>query len=112
MITIGMNYDVLEGKTEQFESVFKSVMGIMNETTGHVRSSLYKDVFKPNAYLVVSEWSDEGAFRAFTSSEQFYKIVDWGKEQILSGRPRHEIYGGSSAPSRSAGCPVSGAAVT
>ena len=107
MVTIGMNYDVLEGQGEKFESVFKSVLDIMNHTDGHVQSSLYKDVFKPNAYLIVSEWSEEAAFRAFTTSEQFNKIVDWGKEQILAGRPRHEIYG---AEHRGLGdaCPASG----
>ena len=106
MVTIGMNYDVLEGKAEQFESVFKSVLDIMNGTEGHAKSSLYKDLFKPNAYLIVSEWSDEAAFRAFISSDQFAKIVDWGKEQILVGRPTHEVYGGSSAK-RPEQCPVS-----
>lgn len=107
MVTIGMNYDVLEGQTEKFESVFKSVLEIMNKTEGHAKSSLYKDVFKPNAYLIVSEWSDEAAFRAFTTSDQFKKVVDWGKEQILAGRPHHEVYGGSAAPRGAEQCPVS-----
>lgn len=106
MVTIGMNYDVLEGKGEKFESVFKSVLDIMNSTEGHGKSSLYKDVFKPNAYLIVSEWDDESAFRAFTTSEQFYKIVDWGKEQILAGRPHHEVYGGLDAGLQGAACPA------
>lgn len=106
MVTIGMNYDVLEGKAEKFESVFKSVLDIMNGMEGHAKSSLYKDLFKPNAYLIVSEWSDEGAFRAFTASDQFKKVVDWGKEQILAGRPSHEVYGGSAQGNIPEQCPA------
>ena len=110
MITIGMNYDVLEGKEHQFESVFKSVLEIMKEMEGHGKSALFKDVLKPNAYLIVSEWTDEHAFRAFTASEQFKKVTDWGKEQILSGRPHHEIYGSPEPPLATGGCPVAHAA--
>ncbi len=107
MVTIGMNYDVLDGKGDQFESVFKSVLEIMQGTEGHSRSSLYSDVFKPNTYLIVSEWSDEAAFKTFTTSEKFSKVVDWGKEKILAGRPHHEIYGGEEQVSPSGKCPVS-----
>ncbi|MCF6284066.1 MAG: antibiotic biosynthesis monooxygenase [Candidatus Hydrogenedentes bacterium] len=108
MVTIGMNYEVLEGKGEQFEAVFKSVLELMEGMEGHSASSLYADVFKPNTYLIVSAWSDEAAFKAFTTSEKFGKVVDWGKEKILVGRPHHEIYGGEeSAPAPPAGkCPV------
>ena len=106
MITIGMNYDVLDGKEDQFESVFKSVLEIMKGMEGHGKSALFKDVFKSNAYLIVSEWTDESAFRAFTASEQFKKVTNWGKEQILAGRPHHEIYGASEASAIVGGCPV------
>lgn len=110
MITIGMNYDVLEGKGHQFESVFKSVLDIMKGMEGHGKSALFKDVFKPNAYLIVSEWADERAFRAFTASEQFKKVTDWGKEQILAGRPHHEVYGSPDAAPALGRCPVDHAA--
>lgn len=110
MVTIGMNYDVLEGKTEQFESVFKSVLDLMNGMEGHGKSALFKDVFKHNAYLIVSEWTDEAAFRKFTESDRFKKVTDWGKEQILAGRPQHEVYGAPQAP-KLGGCPVAHGAV-
>lgn len=106
MVTIGMNYEVLAGKGEQFESVFKSVLELMNGMEGHSKSALYADVFKPDAYLIVSEWSDEAAFKAFTTSEKFGKVVDWGKEQILATRPKHEIYGASEVKEPVGKCPV------
>ena len=106
MVTIGMNYEVLEGKATQFESVFKSVLELMMGMEGHSASSLYADVFKPNTYLIVSEWSDEAAFKAFTTSEKFGKVVDWGKEKILAGRPHHEVYGGAEDAHSPGKCPV------
>lgn len=111
MVTIGMNYDVLDGKGAQFESVFKSVLDLMNGMEGHEKSALFKDVFEHNAYLIVSEWTDESAFRRFTASERFKKVTDWGKEQILAGCPQHEVYGAPRAPKGSGGCPVAHGAV-
>ena len=35
MVTVGMNYKIIEGKGELFESVFKKVLGIMNDMAGH-----------------------------------------------------------------------------
>ncbi|MBI2423098.1 MAG: antibiotic biosynthesis monooxygenase [Candidatus Hydrogenedentes bacterium] len=109
MITVGMNYEVLAGKEDQFESVFKSVLAIMNEMPGHAESHLYADVFSRNSYLIVSEWTDQEAFETFTHSEKFLKVTAWGREQILAGRPRHEIYGAGAVSSESdagPGCPV------
>jgi heme-degrading monooxygenase HmoA len=44
------------------------------------------------SYLITSEWSDEQAFRDFIQSQAFKDVTNWGKEQILSGRPQHKIY--------------------
>lgn len=92
MLTVGMNYQVLEGKEKQFEDVFAAVLKVMDEMDGHTRSSLYCDVFKPGQYLIVSDWSDRSAFDAFIASERFRNVADWGKQQILAGRPTHEYY--------------------
>ena len=110
MITVGMNYQVLEGKGPLFESVFNKVLQVMNKMTGHTASRLYRDTNDAFAYLIISEWSDRAAFDTFVSSDRFKGVVDWGKEKVLAARPRHEIYetpppatGGGAAPS---GCPV------
>lgn len=96
MITVGMNYEVLPGKEQEFESVFAKVLEALKGTPGHGESRLFKDVWAPNSYLVISEWTDEQAFEAFIGSDKFKRVTDWGKKQILAGRPRHEIYGGTS----------------
>jgi heme-degrading monooxygenase HmoA len=92
MVTIGMNYQVLPGKEVVFEKAFQSVLTVMGASPGHTASKLYKDVSNPQSYLIVSEWNDEAAFNAFIKSEAFAKVTNWGKEQILSGRPKHQIY--------------------
>jgi heme-degrading monooxygenase HmoA len=92
MVTIGMNYQVLPGKEPVFERAFNQVLEVMGQDGGHTHSYLYRDVNQPSSYLIISEWSDEGAFQAFVKSEAFAKVTNWGKENILSARPSHKVY--------------------
>ena len=93
MITVGMNYEVLEGKTAEFEEGFRKVLVVLGETPGHVRSRLFRDVDQAGSYLVHSEWESREAFSGFIRSEAFADVTRWGKEQILAGRPSHTVYG-------------------
>lgn len=92
MITVGMNYHVLPGKQADFEGKFAAVIEALNAADGHTSSTLWKDVSDDASYLITSEWSDEAAFSSFIQSEAFRDVTNWGKEQILSDRPRHKIY--------------------
>jgi heme-degrading monooxygenase HmoA len=92
MITVGMNYQVLPGKQDAFEEVFQAVLKLMQQMPGHTRSHLYRDVNDVQRYLIVSEWSDRGAFEQFIASDKFRGVAKWGREQVLAGRPAHEIY--------------------
>lgn len=103
MVTIGMNYEVLPGKEEIFENAFHKVVNAMSGMTGHVETHLYREIDHARKYLIVSQWSEKKAFDAFIASDAFRSIANWGKEQILAGRPKHEVYG---AETESAGrCP-------
>lgn len=104
MTTIGMNYAVLKGKEAMFETAFRRVVKAMGGIAGHSETHMYRHIDDPLQYLIVSKWSDKAAFDAFIASETFRNVVNWGKEQILSGRPRHEVYGGEA---NSGKCPVS-----
>lgn len=107
MVTVGMNYDVLAGKETQFEQVFNKVLGVMQKMPGHSASRLYRDVNAPRSYLIISEWSDPAAFDGFIASEQFRNVANWGKEQILAARPKHEMYGmPPKSPPVGGKCPV------
>ena len=92
MVTIGMNYKVLEGKEDTFERAFQSVLTVMSEMDGHEDSHLYHEVGDSGPYLIVSEWSNESVFDHFVRSERFAKVTNWGKEQVLSGPPSHKVY--------------------
>ncbi|MBK8913267.1 MAG: antibiotic biosynthesis monooxygenase [Phycisphaerales bacterium] len=92
MVTVGMNYDVLPGRESDFETVFAKVLDVMRAMPGHTDTRLYRDVARPGCYLILSDWSDQAAFEAFTRSDRFRAVTDWGKSQILAGRPRHDIY--------------------
>lgn len=92
MITVGMNYNVIPGKQSEFESKCNAVIEALKSAEGHSRSSLWRDVNDDASYLITSEWSDEQAFQTFIQSQAFRDVTNWGKEQILSGRPQHKIY--------------------
>ena len=92
MITVGMNYHVIAGKQADFENKFAAVLGALRGAPGHTSSQLYKDVADDCSYLIISEWSDDKAFQEFIQSQAFRDVTNWGKEQILSDRPRHKIY--------------------
>ena len=92
MITVGMNYHEIEGKQADFEEKFAAVITALEAADGHTSSTLWKDVSDSASYLITSEWSEEEAFMSFIQSQAFKDVTTWGKEQILSDRPRHKIY--------------------
>ena len=106
MITVGMDYKIIPGKDEEFVSVFSKVLEIIKDMPGHGETHLYRDVYSEHDYLVVSEWSDEDAFKAFIASDRFKNVTDWGTENVLRDRPKHEIYGGGSSDGSEAKCPA------
>lgn len=92
MVTVGMNYVVLPGKQGEFEDKFAAVIGALNAAPGHTSSVLWRDVANDASYLITSEWSDEQAFRDFITSDAFRGVTNWGKAEILAGRPSHKVY--------------------
>lgn len=92
MVTVGMNYKVLPGKGEIFINACRGIIRAMEAMEGHAVTRLYNAVDDPESFLIVSDWSDRHAFDAFVKSAEFVKVTDWGKEQILAGRPHHEVY--------------------
>ena len=94
MVTIGMNYRVLEGKEDVFEGACRKVLEVMGEASGHDASQIYRrvDGGEHAEYLIVSRWSDEEAFRSFIGSDAFKKVTSWGLTNVLAGRPSHTTY--------------------
>jgi heme-degrading monooxygenase HmoA len=94
MVTIGMNYQVLEGKEEVFEAACAKVLDVMRQAEGHDESQIFRriDGGEGAQYLIVSRWSDEDAFKTFIASETFKKVTSWGLSNVLAGRPSHTTY--------------------
>lgn len=92
MVTIGMNYLVIPGKEEIFENAFRGVIKVMADIEGHSETKMFRNIDNLMEYSIVSDWSSEDAFNGFMRSEQFAKVANWGKEQILAGRPSHTVY--------------------
>ena len=92
MVTVGMNYEVLEGKEEPFVKKCALVVEALNQTPGHVKTRFMKDVFDPRSYLIISEWKERSDFEDFIRSETFRNVTKWGAESILASRPSHKVY--------------------
>lgn len=107
MVTIGMNYHVLSGKEDTFEKAFNKVVTAMGGIEGHGETHMFRDINDAQRYLIVSQWTMKSAFDSFIASDTFKNVANWGKEEILAGRPTHEVYGGDEPTGADAGaCPA------
>jgi len=92
MVTIGMNYEVRPGKETLFEEKFRAVLAVFASGTGHRITRLYRDVGSPQSYLIHSEWETQDSFLDFIRSDIFRDVTNWGREEILTARPRHRVF--------------------
>ena len=92
MTTIGMHYDVIAGKEQEFEKGFLAVIEHLRTVAGHVESRLYEDVASTGSYVILSEWDSKDSFQKFIQSPAFAQVTAWGRTEILRARPRHKIY--------------------
>ena len=92
MTTIGMHYDVVPGKEQDFERGFLGVIEHLKSVAGHVESHMYEDVQSAGSYVILSEWASRETFQAFLRSDAFKQVTAWGGAEILRGRPKHKVY--------------------
>ena len=90
--TIGMHYEVIPGKEQEFEKGFLAVIEHLKTVPGHVESHMYEDVASVGSYIILSQWETKESFDAFLKSEAFAKVTAWGRAEMLRGRPRHKVY--------------------
>jgi heme-degrading monooxygenase HmoA len=92
MTTIGMHYDVVPGKEEEFERGFIAVLDHLKTVPGHVESHMYEDVQSVGSYVILSQWQSRESFDTFLRSDAFKQVTAWGKAELLRSRPRHKVY--------------------
>ena len=79
MTTVGMQYDVVAGKEEEFVKGFLGVIEHLKGVAGHVESHMYEDVQVKGSYVILSQWKDKASFDAFLRSDAFRQVTSWGK---------------------------------
>lgn len=92
LTTVGMQYEVIPGKEEEFERGFVGVLKLLKTLPGHIESHMYEDVESVGSYVILSSWQRKEDFEAFLKSDAFKQAVAWGKAEILRSRPRHQVY--------------------
>ena len=92
MTTIGMNYDVISGKEEEFEKGFLTVLEHLRTLKGHVESRMFQDIASRGSYLILSQWERKEDFDVFMRSPEFAEVIAWGKMEMLRTRPKHKVY--------------------
>jgi heme-degrading monooxygenase HmoA len=92
MTTIGMHYDVIPGKEDEFRKGFLRTIEHLKTIAGHEESHLYEDCAVAGSFLILSQWKTRADFDAFLRSDAFKQVTSWGKAEILRGRPRHKVY--------------------
>ena len=92
LTTVGMHYEVVPGKEEEFEQGFLKVLDFLKTIPGHVESHMYEDVASVGSYVILSQWQSKEAFQAFIQSPEFRQVTAWGKAELLRARPRHKVY--------------------
>jgi heme-degrading monooxygenase HmoA len=90
--TIGMHYDVIPGKEQEFVDGFLGLLELVKTLPGHIESRMYEDVQSRGSYAIFSQWKSKEEFETFLHSPEFAKAVAWGKAEILRTRPRHQVY--------------------
>lgn len=91
MVTFGLNYDVKPGREEEFEQVTREAINLMETVSGHKETRLYRDVDRPNSYLIYSDWETREDFTAFLKSDAFKQAQTMGSD-MLAAPPRHNVY--------------------
>ena len=92
MTTIGMQYEVIPGKEDEFEQGFLKVLEFLKTLPGHIESRMFEDVASVGSYLILSQWQSREDFDRFIHSDQFKQVTQWGKAELLRSRPRHKVY--------------------
>ena len=92
MTTIGMQYEVIPGKEDEFVKGFLGVLEHLKTLPGHFESHMYEDVAAKGSYIILSRWEKKDDFDRFIKSPEFGKVVAWGRAEMLRSRPKHHTY--------------------
>ena len=80
LTTVGMQYEVISGKEEEFERGFIGVIEVLKTLPGHIESHMYEDVQSVGSYVILSSWENKESFDAFmrcVTASLFHHCQGW-----------------------------------
>jgi heme-degrading monooxygenase HmoA len=91
---IAMNrFQVVPGKEEDFERIWRERETYLQDTPGFVRFALLKSEMSGGEYVSHSTWTDKDAFMSWMNSESFAKGHRQGSlAGILEGPPMPSMF--------------------
>ncbi len=91
---VAMNrFQVVEGKGEEFERIWRERETNLQGTAGFVRFALLKSEMSPGEYISHSTWKDRASFMAWMNSPAFASGHRQGSlSGILQGPPMPSMF--------------------
>jgi heme-degrading monooxygenase HmoA len=88
---VAINYiECQEHYCHRFEELFKTRAGAIDNMPGFLRMKVLKPHEHGTAYLIMSEWENEQAFKSWTKSEAFIEGHRRGFADIKAAKERGE----------------------
>lgn len=88
---VAINYiECKDHYRNRFEELFKTRAGAIDKMPGFLRMKVLKPQENGTAYLIMSEWEDETAFKCWTKSEAFVEGHKRGFADIKAAKERGE----------------------
>jgi chlorite dismutase len=87
--TMGMFYTVADGHREDFVETFDDVGEMLADMDGHLETDLLANVDDEDDMFIASQWRSREDAMEFFRSDAFRETVQYGRETLLDGRPRH-----------------------
>jgi heme-degrading monooxygenase HmoA len=76
MIRVIIEREVAQGLEEFYESAIANLLGVMSSAGGYLSGESLVDIHRPNRYIVVTRWVDEGAWNRWCGSNERRELLD------------------------------------
>ncbi|MCL2559221.1 MAG: antibiotic biosynthesis monooxygenase [Turicibacter sp.] len=73
MIVLVVNFEVKEGKKEEFLALIKPLIEGSQNEAGNIEYDLYVNTEKANGYILLEKWQDQAALD-FHNTTEHYKV--------------------------------------
>ncbi len=75
MIRVIIEREIAEGLEQYYESAIADLLGVMAEAPGYLAGESLVDIHRPNRYVVVTRWTNEGAWNRWFNSSRRQELL-------------------------------------